>query len=244
VRYGIISDIHSNLAALQRVLTALSDQDIDRYLCLGDIVGYAARPNECCEMIRDLDCLAVVGNHDLAACHAGSERFFTSAARACILWTREVLAKDNRDFLASLPAVLTVDGVELCHGSLADPEAYITTPAAALPSFGLMQQQLCFFGHTHYAEWFVRAQDGKLPVHFSALAGAQAEIAQDTRYMVNPGAVGQPRDGNSQASFAIWDTESRLLQIRRVGYDVETTQRQIIEAGLPESQATRLLLGI
>ncbi len=244
MRYGVISDIHGNLVAFERVLDALSERDIGGYLCLGDIVGYGARPNECCELVRELDCVSVVGNHDLAACQPGKERWFTPAARACILWTREVLTDDNREFLATLQATATVGGVELCHGSLADPEAYVTMPDETLSSFALMEQQVCFFGHTHYAEWYVQSEAGKLPVQLGAAAGGTLEIVRGHRYMVNPGAVGQPRDRNSQASFAIYDADNGSVEIVRAGYDVATTQQQIIEAGLPENMAARLLMGV
>ncbi len=244
MRYGVISDIHGNLVAFEKVLEALSERDIGGYLCLGDIVGYGARPNECCKLVRELDCVSVVGNHDAAAYQPGKERWFTPAARACILWTREVLTDDNREFLASLQATATVGGVELCHGSPADPEAYVTVPDETLSSFALMEEQVCLFGHTHYAEWFVQSEADKLPVQFAAQAGGTLEIVRGHRYMVNPGAVGQPRDRNSQASFAIYDADNGTVEIVRVGYDVATTQRQIVEAGLPENMAARLLMGV
>jgi len=244
VRYGVISDIHGNLVALERVLEVLNERDVGRYLCLGDIVGYGARPNECCDLVRELDGVSVVGNHDAAACRPGKERWFTPAARACILWTREVLTETNREFLSSLQTRATVGGAELCHGSLADPEAYVTMPVETLSSFALMEEQVCFFGHTHYAEWFVQSEAERLPVQLSASAGGRFELVPEHKYMVNPGAVGQPRDRNSQASFAIYDAEAGTVEIVRVGYDVATTQRQIIAAGLPENMAARLLMGV
>jgi diadenosine tetraphosphatase ApaH/serine/threonine PP2A family protein phosphatase len=244
LRYAVISDIHANLVALERVLEVITDHSVDRYLCLGDIVGYGARPNECCNLLQQLDHLTVTGNHDLAACQPGQERWFTSAAQACIIWTREVLTAENREFLLALPPSASVENLHICHASLADLTTYIAWPEQAMESFGLMTRQVCFFGHTHYAEWFVQHQAGKFPEQFSARDGARVELMNDHKYMINPGAVGQPRDGNSRAGFAICDTSTGVVELQRVEYDIGTAQEQIIEAGLPSSMAARLLSGI
>lgn len=244
MRYGVISDIHSNLVAFESVLEALARRAIDRYLCLGDVVGYGARPNECCELLRSLNVVAVVGNHDLAACVPGGERWFTPAARTCILWTRDVLTPPNRDYLMALPVTAEVDGAHLCHASLADPEAYISSPLETLPSFAVMKHPLCLFGHTHYAEWFERVADAGTPHQNTVPGGDTVALERGHTYMINPGSVGQPRDGNSQAAFAIVDTDEGRVEIERVSYDVQTTQQQIIEARLPEAMAQRLLKGV
>jgi len=244
VRYGIISDIHSNLTALERVLEFLKRSKVDRYLCLGDIVGYGARPNECCQLVRELDVVAVRGNHDEAMWYPAKDKWFIPAARSCIAWTREVLTSDNRDFLATLPRVVSVDNIEICHGSLTDPDAYIDHPLIAAASIAIMRYQICFFGHTHCAEWFVQHEAGGLPARYDASGGSSFAIETNCKYMVNPGAVGQPRDHNSQASCAIYDTKQQVIRIERIEYDVEMAQRQIIEAGLPEQMASRLVLGV
>ncbi len=244
MRYGVISDIHSNLIALERVLEALARQAIDRYLCLGDVVGYGARPNECCELLRSLDAVSVVGNHDLAACVPGGERWFTPVARICILWTRQVLTPANSEYLVSLPATTEVDGAHLCHASLADPDAYVSSPPETLPSFAMMEHQTCLFGHTHYAEWFERIADAGMPHQNTVPGGGTVVLKPGHTYMINPGSVGQPRDQNSQASFAVLDTDAGTVAIERIGYDIHATQQQIIEAGLPTTMAQRLLTGI
>lgn len=245
VRYCVISDIHGNLVALKRVLEVAAEHEPDGYLCLGDIVGYGARPNECCEIVRSLPCCTcVVGNHDHAAVYPGKDRWFNLQARECLLWTRNELSDDNRGFLAELPHQTTVNGLQMCHGSLADPDQYVTTPTAALSSFDLMEKSILMFGHTHFSEWFEQRLPGHLPEHREAPGGGRLQVQKGWRYMINPGAVGQPRDGNSQAGFAIVDTSTGEVQLRRVGYDIALTQREIIEAGLPELMAKRLLLGV
>jgi diadenosine tetraphosphatase ApaH/serine/threonine PP2A family protein phosphatase len=244
VRYGVISDIHSNLVAFERTLEVLAERAIDRYVCLGDVVGYGARPNECCELLRSLDVVSVVGNHDVAACVPGGERWFTPAARSCILWTRDVLTPANREYLKSLPVTTEIDGAHLCHASLADPDAYISSPLETLPSFAMMKQPLCLFGHTHYAEWFHRVADAGIPHQHTVPGGGTVVLERGHTYMINPGSVGQPRDGNSQASFAVIDTDEGIVTIERVSYDIKVTQQQIIEAGLPKAMAQRLLSGM
>lgn len=245
MRYCVISDIHGNLVALTRVLEAAAEHDPDAYICLGDIIGYGARPNECCEAVRALPaCTCVVGNHDYAAVNPGKDRWFNLQARECLQWTRRELSPANRDFLAELPHQATVNGLHLCHGSLSDPDQYVTTPTAALASFDLMEKDIALFGHTHFSEWFEQCRPGHLPEHREAPGGARLQVKNGCRYMINPGAVGQPRDGNSQAGFALVDSSTGEVNLRRVGYDIAQTQREIAEAGLPELMAKRLLLGV
>jgi|YNPNPStandDraft_1061719.scaffolds.fasta_scaffold115583_2 putative phosphoesterase len=245
MRYGVISDIHSNLPALEAVLEALSEEGVDRYLCLGDVVGYGPFPNQCCERLRELDCIVVRGNHDESAVKPGKEMWFTSAAQICILWTREILTNDNREFLASLQPKYEGDDFVLCHGSIPDPDFYTTTPREALMSFRVLDRPLALFGHTHFAEWFQHdPARSNLPTQHSALDGGQAEIREGVRYLINPGAVGQPRDGNSSSACAILDLEARRFEIKRVPYNISRTQKAILAAGLPEAMAARLSLGI
>jgi diadenosine tetraphosphatase ApaH/serine/threonine PP2A family protein phosphatase len=216
----------------------------DQVLCLGDTVGYGAFPNECCDLIRGLDPIIVRGNHDEAAVVEGAEEWFTPAASACILWTREQLTPENRDFLAALEPFARVDGAQLCHGSLFDPGFYTTTSGEAALSFHTMEHCLCFFGHTHYAEWFVEQPGQGLPVQVSATSGGVLHQEQAKRYLVNPGGVGQPRDGNSQTSYALWDTEAATIEIVRATYNVSVAQAKMREARLPYSMSERLMLGI
>jgi predicted phosphodiesterase len=245
LRYAVLSDIHSNLVALQAVLAELADAQIDRYLCLGDIVGYGARPNQCCDLIRELGAICVRGNHDEAAVDPAKAEWFTAPARACILWTREQLRSDNLAFLAELPALRVVDeAISMCHGSVSDPDLYTVTPDDAALSFAAMETPIAFFGHTHYAEWFVDNGDGQPPVEWPSPSGATWQLSPNARYLVNPGAVGQPRDGNELASYAIYDSDACEMVIGRVAYDIAKSATQMQEAGLPEAMYARLWLGV
>ncbi|MFP3904111.1 MAG: metallophosphoesterase family protein [Armatimonadota bacterium] len=243
MRYGIISDVHGNMAALRRVLDYLDDQGVEKCLCCGDIVGYGAHPNECCDMMRERECLCVMGNHDEAACRPEKDRWFTASARACIEWTRQVLTSENIEFLSELPRMASIEEIQICHGSLPDPDAYVYDPYTAALTFDAMAGRICFFGHTHCTSWFVQDDSDTLPGRYSNPAGCDIELHSDSRYMINPGAVGQPRDGNSQAACAIYSSDEALVSIRRLGYDVEAAQSAIVNAGLPREMASRLSVG-
>lgn len=244
MRYAVLSDIHSNLVALESVLGELADAEIDRYLCLGDLVGYGARPNQCCDLIRQLDAVSVRGNHDEAAVDPSKAEWFTAPARACIIWTNKQLRSDNLEYLANLPSIETLNDMTLCHGSIPDPGHYTVTPGDALLSFEAMSTSITFFGHTHYAEWFAESSDGELPAEYPIPSGGELCTEDGWRYLVNPGAVGQPRDGNEMAAYAIYDSETGEIELRRVQYEIEKTALQMKEAGLPESMYTRLWLGV
>lgn len=244
MRYGIISDIHANLPALTRVLEYFDSAQIDAYLCCGDIVGYGAHPNECCDRIRELNTVSVMGNHDEAAWRPQKDQWFSPAARVCIQWTRERLTDDHTQYLQELPRDTSVDGIHLCHGSLPDPDEYVYESLSAQPTLDQMAEQVCFFGHTHCAGWFVQRQPETVPVKHNGEAGGQISIEDGSKYMINPGAVGQPRDGNSQAGCAVYDTDDGTVTIKRLGYDIEAAQRAIIRAGLPEQMASRLATGM
>lgn len=245
MRYAVLSDIHSNLVALQAVLAELADKQIDQYLCLGDIVGYGARPNQCCDTVRELDALCVRGNHDEAAVHLEKAEWFTAPARACILWTREQLREDNLHCLEELPRSRVInDAITICHGSVPDPDHYTVTPVDAMLSFQEMTTPITFYGHTHYAEWFIDSGDGELPDEHPMPSGGSLQLDPDRRYLINPGAVGQPRDGNERASYAVYDDEAYEIVIHRVAYDIAKAALQMQKAGLPEAMYARLWLGV
>jgi len=242
--YAILSDIHANFQALQRVLKDAARLQIERFIICGDLVGYGAQPNECCQAIRELNAPVVRGNHDEAAVRPAKEEWFNAAARACIQWTRETLSEDNLAFLRELPPTQRVPGAHVCHGSLPDPDLYTTGPREAMTSLAVMEEDLCFLGHTHCAEWYTYRNDQRLPGQSPRPEGGRLELAAGRKYVVNPGGVGQPRDGNSQTSYAVWDPEARTVEIRRLSYDVAAAQRLIYEAGLPQSMAERLRYGV
>lgn len=242
--YGIISDIHANLPALEAVLARLRDCGADRILCLGDIVGYGASPNECCTLLGELGGALIRGNHDDAAVHPGKEEDFTPPAARCIQWTRRQLTQASHDLLASLETPKLVDGIGICHGSWPDQNLYTTSPRDAVLSMSAMQAPLGFFGHTHYAEWYEADGPDAWPREIVAPDGGECSLVEGRLYFINPGSVGQPRDGNSCAAYATYDDQARQVKLERVPYNVKAAQNAIVAAGLPMKMATRLLLGI
>ncbi len=245
MRYAVISDIHSNLPALEAVVQALGGLRVDGYYCLGDIVGYGSSPNECCDIVSGFGATVLRGNHDEAAFTPGKELWFTNAARACIVWTRSALTDESLAFLKSLEPSHVLDGVTLCHGSVPDPDFYTTTPREALLSFAVLRTPLCFFGHTHYAEWFrYDSLVDPMPEELMRPEGGVLHLEVGPKYLINPGSVGQPRDGNSQAAFAVYDADAATVEFHRISYNVSAAQQGILRAGLPESMAARLSEGI
>jgi len=245
VRYGIISDVHSNVVALRAVLDELAEAGVDEYLCLGDIVGYGPRPNQCCDLIRELNCRSVRGNHDEAAVDPSKAEWFTSPARACLLWNRRQLREDNLKFLATLEPTMPIgEDITICHGSVPDADHYTVTPADAALSFEVMQTALALFGHTHYAEWFTLRDGDGLPAEHPHPRGGTCKIEHGLLYLVNPGAVGQPRDGNEDAAYAVYDDDTGEIRLHRIEYDIARTSEQMRQAGLPESMWARLWLGV
>ena len=246
MRYLILSDIHANLEALEAVLDAAPDGTWDHAVVLGDLVGYGASPNPVIDLVRELNPIAIIrGNHDKAACGIEDGSNFNHVARVAALWTGESLTSKNRDFLRSLPAgPVTIDEhVEICHGSPFDEDHYIFDTEDARRALDAGERPLCLFGHTHLPVVFRRigdTYDGFLP---EGAFDSVLTIEPDIRYMVNPGSVGQPRDGDPRAAFGIYDSTGPELVLRRVHYPVDAAQRRIISAGLPASLANRLAVG-
>lgn len=245
MRYGIISDVHSNLVALRAVLAELRGRSLDKFVCPGDIVGYGPRPNECVELVRELEPVAVIGNHDVAAIESGTEDWFNAVARAAAIWTRQELSAANREYLRSLQPVLIFDEVTMVHGALApDLWDYISSPWEARPTFEAMKTQLCFIGHSHYAEWYELGPGAVVPMQVGATSGHQLQFAEGVRYIVNAGSVGQPRDGDPRAACAVYDTDEGTIEVFRVPYDIAECQEDMLAKGLPVPLAQRLALGV
>ena len=240
--YGLISDIHGNLEALEAVLAELAG--VDAFLCLGDIVGYGADPGQCVDRVRDLpDLTCVAGNHDLAAIGRYDLSWFNPLARAAIQWTDENLSSAQKAYLSSLQETARVADAFLVHGSYPETMDYITAPQDARRCFDATTDALVLVGHTHIGEHY-RARGGSLlPVQTSLAAGGEVDLKPGLRYIINPGAVGQPRDGKAAASFAIWRVEERVVEARRAAYDVERAQDKMRAAGLPPYLAERLARG-
>jgi diadenosine tetraphosphatase ApaH/serine/threonine PP2A family protein phosphatase len=240
MRYAIISDVHANLEALQAVLKKIGSLGVDKLFCLGDIVGYGANPNECAELVREKTHGALCGNHDHAAVGETSIEYFNSYARAAILWTMGVLKPDCREFLRSLPFTTSTDDAFLVHSTPSEPGRwnYVFEVNEALDEFNAFEQKVCFIGHSHFALFFIkegRSCKVALPRTFT--------FENDTRYIVNVGSVGQPRDGLPTACFVTYDVPDEVVQFHRVEYDLSLAYQKIVKARLPRFLAERLLIG-
>jgi len=246
MRYLILSDIHANITALDTVLAA-SDGDWDKIVCLGDIVGYGPDPNEAIDRIRALGCVTIRGNHDKAIAGITEAEDFNPIARAAMLWSREQLTDKNLEFLKRLPhGPVFVDGFCIAHGSIRDEDEYVFVPQQALEEIQYATTPLTFFGHTHRQGGFTRHGKGLGMINFDPtpqnLVGS-LPLEQGATYFLNPGSIGQPRDGDPRAGYAILDDEAQELTMIRVRYPVEEAQAKIHAAGLPPSLANRLALG-
>lgn len=238
-KYAVFGDVHGNLEALNAVLESMKNEGVTHYACVGDIVGYGANPVECVEKIRALGCKVVLGNHDAGAVGKTDIRFFNSAAREAVEWSREVLDGTSASFLSSLPYVARIENFTLVHASLGHPEdwTYIFGPFEAESYFRVQEDPVCFVGHTHIPCCFSTDASQGLSRSGSVHLNPQA------KYIVNVGSVGQPRDGNPLASYVVYDPHEGVIKFVRVPYDVATAQRKIIDAGLPHVLAMRLEWG-
>jgi predicted phosphodiesterase len=246
MRYLIISDIHSNATALETVLAAAKDK-WDRAVCLGDLVGYGPDPNEVIDRVRSLGAVTIRGNHDKAVVGIENGEDFNPIARAAVMWTRQQLRPENREFLQNLAkGPQTVDGFAIAHGSVYDEDEYVYAPAIALDALANAPSQVTFFGHTHLQGGFTLRGEELLVLNTTPGVGRESSsvtIERDAKYLFNPGSVGQPRDGNPRAGFAIADLESQTVEFWRIPYDVELVQSRMTQAGLPEPLILRLSFG-
>ena len=241
MRYGIFGDIHGNLHALEAVLKAYEQEHIDEFLCTGDLVGYGANPHECIERTRAVCKHIVAGNHDFAVCEKLTLEFFNSYAKSAVLWTREALTKEDLDYLQGLPITVNVGtDVTLSHATIYDAHAfdYIQTQYDAHLSLQELRTPCGFVGHSH------------IPISFylrDGVVGWTMETTIDVdaceKVLVNVGSVGQPRDENPKAAYAVFDTEERKVWIKRVAYDVDGAIRAIEQNRLPRILGERLRLG-
>ncbi len=248
MRYLVLSDIHGNLEALDAVLRAAA-AGVDDCLVLGDVVGYGAAPNEVINRVRALRPRVLIrGNHDKVAAGLEMPESFNPAALRAAQWTSDTLTPENRTWLQELPPgpAIVDDLVEICHGTPADEDEYLFGPRDARSAFRMARRPVCLFGHTHVPACYrqqpgepdtimVRELDGE-SVH-------EVEVNPDERYLINPGAVGQPRDGDERAAYAIYDVDRRTILLARVDYPVGLAQARIRAAGLPDVLARRLALG-
>jgi diadenosine tetraphosphatase ApaH/serine/threonine PP2A family protein phosphatase len=235
-----ISDIHGNLEALEAVLAEIQRRRPDRVICLGDIVGYGASPNECLNRVREKCSLVLLGNHDAAASGGPEAARFNIYARVAAEWTSKTLTRDNREYLQRLPLTSSQGSVYLVHASPACPRdwEYLLDRFDAEPQFHYFQEAVCFIGHTHQPAIYMADPGGckSLPLSTSSLDS-------NRRYIVNVGSVGQPRDHDPRACFVLHDESAGGIEYVRITYDVETAQNKIRAAQLPEVLAARLATG-
>ncbi len=242
MRIALISDVHSNQVALETVLAALPPHD--QLWCLGDTIGYGPRPNECLALVRERATHVLTGNHDLACLGVISLVDFNSLARQANEWNNRQLKPDLRAYLRERPEKITAEpDVTLAHASPRDPIwEYILDLETALDNLEHYKTSICFVGHSHVPIIFEVPVDG-LVTFDHAQAGQVVQLEPGARYIFNPGSVGQPRDNDPRAAFAVWDTDAATLQFERVPYDIGTTQRQMRDARLPSMLADRLQYG-
>ncbi|MBD3367935.1 MAG: metallophosphoesterase [Candidatus Eisenbacteria bacterium] len=240
MRYGILSDIHGNIDALEAVVAALEDVAVDGWLCLGDLVGYGAEPRAVVDRVRELDTLVVRGNHDHAVGDPALDASFNVWAARAIAWTRERLDDGASDYLSRLPLTHVLDDVLMVHAAPSDPIGwpYILDMATADRELDEFQQALCLFGHTHAPLSYSDAKGAG-----TVEAGTVAPYGDGLRAIVNVGSVGQPRDGDPAAAAGVLDTTEHTVSFMRVAYDVERAAGRIRDAGLPPLLADRLFQG-
>lgn len=241
MRYGIFSDIHSNLEALDAVIEAYRKEKIDRYLCVGDVVGYASSPKECIEKIRMLAMITVAGNHDWASVNLISTDYFNPLAKEAVFWTQRNLDEEGRYFLEHLMLVYKNEDLTMVHGTLDEPGDfnYMTDGYIASRTFELLETNICFLGHTHVPGAFIKSKDSRIRYQ----EDSNINIKEDSKYIINVGSVGQPRDGNPKAAYCIYDSDKKNVQIKRISYDIQTVRKKIIAGGLPRFLGERLLIG-
>lgn len=239
MRIALFGDIHANLEALEAVLGDAKTQEVSEYVCMGDIVGYNADPAACLEQVRSMDCPTVKGNHDDDASSGHSLEAMNPVAAAALEWTRLQLSDEQRQWLRRLRMVRQVADFTVVHSTLDQPAHwnYVTNRFDAMSNFSYQFTQVCFHGHTHVPRVYIK-RDKVLEVPADTLA-----IEDGAKYFINVGSVGQPRDGDWRACYAIYDIDSKTVNFRRVEYDIARTQEKILSAGLPEMLAERIAEG-
>ncbi len=246
MRYLILSDLHANLEATRAVLAHARDRRYDRVLCLGDIVGYGPDPNEVVELLRAQNPYAVIrGNHDKVATGIDDGEEFSEVALAAALWTRGALNPENLRYLAGLPqGPMEVGRFLISHGTPVLEDAYLLCDHDADSVFDTLEFSLAFFGHTHFACAFFRR--GEEETQLQMLEGEECTffVEPGVRYLINPGSIGQPRDHDPRAAYAIYDARGRTVTVHRVAYDVLAAQERMQAEGLPPVLAQRLEFGV
>ena len=239
--YGIYSDIHANLPALEVVLESMTRMGVERRVCLGDIVGYGANPYECVAKVKENADVCILGNHDSVAIEWDSDVGFNPFAKTAIQWTQQALSEESKEYLRSLPYMYEENDICFVHASPMSPAdwIYVTDLEDALDAFDHFGERSCFVGHTH-TPVIVAMRDGEIP---KVIETGYYELEEGERLLVNVGSVGQPRDRDSRASYCLFDTEKMSVRLVRLEYDIAKTQQTMREAGMPAFLVDRLELG-
>jgi diadenosine tetraphosphatase ApaH/serine/threonine PP2A family protein phosphatase len=236
--YGIFSDIHSNLIALQAVMRSMQEYCVEKKICLGDLVGYGVNPNECIDLVRESSDIVIMGNHDSVAGGLESAQRFNAYARHAIEWTAEHITPENYAYLRKLPYFVEESGYFFTHASPRAPAewVYVNSLDEAVDAFEFFPGRVCFIGHTHYPLLVTMGGEQR----FMVLDETRHTLEEDERLLVNVGSVGQPRDRNPDASWCLLDTDTNTVEIIRVPYDVQAVQEEMISHEFPEFLITRL----
>ena len=243
MRIAIISDIHSNIEALTEVLRVVDGQKIDRIVCLGDVVGYGASPNPCCDLVRSVAEVTLLGNHDAAVAGRMDYSFYYDAARHALDWSAKVISEENAAWLKSLPYSYRIGDVAFCHGSPLEPKAYeyifALEQARDLIAFTSDFAEVTFIGHSHLCKAFAFGND-----EVNDVVAQKFGIRKGHKYIISVGSVGQPRDYDNRSCYVVCDTEARTVEYIRVEYDIEKSAQKIYDAELPLNFGKRLFLGV
>lgn len=233
MKYAIISDIHSNLEGLEKALEIIDQKGVDEIICLGDIVGYGANPNECVATVNSRCTKVVLGNHDAAALNPEVAHDFNPIAKKAVIWTANALTEESNAFLSSLEYEIAIENIRFVHSSPRNPEAwdYVLDNDDAADAIRFFEEKICFIGHTHVPGIFCKR-------------GRAKNVNPDEQFLVNVGSVGQPRDGNPMLAFGIFDTTAWSYELVRSEYDIDTASNKIFDAGLPEELGYRLMYGM
>ena len=245
MRLAIIADIHSNPEALKSVLARLQEEGVESVLNLGDLIGYNAGPNECLDLLKDYPVKSLAGNHDLALLEPQRAEFFNLIAHQALMWCREQLRPEYVEFLRNLPLTIEEGNLLACHGTPTSCDSYIAQHFQAkrvLSGLRDTPRRICFFGHTHRRALWYRDVRGKVALY--EVSPNKIRLQPDWHYLINPGSVGQPRDRNPEAAYAIFDAEDFSIHFKSTPYDVRAAQVRILAAGLPPFLAERLAQGV